>query len=206
MTTDPKTPKPVYQLVGPPIVDDHGHVYYGVWRSLGFCGGSTPWEESPARDVFQDYCSVSWEDMGEWDSFLPTLELAREFQVRFREAGFEFGIIAIYLCESAENVATIEGLPGYLGLDVSTLEPNSVLRGIHDDIDYHHDPEGLDVLWALPPIYFRERVNKWGLLTCYEDAALLRDVMMALEKIDTTHQTAEGVRVLGVQEIRDESS
>lgn len=205
MSSTLNVPVVVYELVGPPIADKQGHLYYGVWRSFAQVG-TTPWEQTSAHEVWKDYCCPSWQDLGEWDSFLPSLDVARSFQSRFAAHGYRFGIIAIYPCESAENVAAIERLPGYMGLDVSTTEPLSVLRGVWEDVDYRDDPEGpegLGALWALPRKYFRDRVNKWGLLSRYEDAALFCDVMRALEKVDVTHQTPKSVRVLAVQEILD---
>ncbi len=204
MTTAPNAAAVYYELVGKPISDVEGHKYYGVDRGFAQTG-SARWEDTPARDVWKDYCSAAWEELGEWDSFMPNLDVARSFQSRFAACGYRFEIIAIYPCESAQDAATIAGLPGYIGLDVSNTEPNSVLRpeALWSNVDFVNQSDPLTALWALAPKYFRDRVNQWGLLYKYDDAVLFRDAMRALEKLDATHQTPEGVRVLGVQEISE---
>ena len=190
-----------YELTRAPIVDMCGHMYHGVDRHFAAVG--VDWDRSTARDVWREYCCAGWEDLGAWDAFFPSLDVAHEFQSRFGDLGNVFGIIAVYPCESAADVVAIEGLAGYLGLDVSTTEPNSVLRpeALWNDIDCTKDASTLRALWAIPPKYFRARVNKYGLLTSYADAVLFRDVMRALEQIDRTGQSPAAVRVLGVQEI-----
>jgi hypothetical protein len=177
-----------YELVCPPITDGQGHAYHGVAR---LCAPMTDGEKSLAKDVWEEYYRAPWEDLGEWDIFFPSLSVARDFQLRFRERGESFDLIAIYHCESAADVTAVERLPGYVGLDVCNTEPNSALypEVLWKDIDYTSDRDSLLALWALPPMYFRTRVNQWGLLTTYDDAAFLRDIMRALEKIDATHQT-----------------
>jgi hypothetical protein len=193
--------KTYYELVCAPRTDERGHMYYGVDRP--FCWvQDRPWEETPARAVWEEWVTSNYEVEEKWDSFFPSLDLARDFQERFHKHGYSFGIIAIHPCGSPEEAASIEKLPGYLGLDVSTGEPESFLypSALWDDLDYEAHQDRLLVLWALPPKYFRSRVNHWGLLSSYEDAVLLQYVMRALRKIEEPDLPLD-IHVLGIQEI-----
>ena len=51
------------------------------------------------------------------------------------------------------------------------------------------------------PKYARLRINQYGLLSNYDDAALLRDVSRSLEKLDETHQIIRGVQIMAIQEV-----
>lgn len=202
MATTKGLPQAYYELVSDPVIDAGGHAYHGVCRDF-FAGVN--WDESPAKDDWKQYVCAKWEDLGEWDAFFPTLDIARDFQRRFRSHGYHPAILAVYPCESASVLPTLAALAGYLGLDVATTEPLSVLRPewVWDDSDYRSDPNHLAVLWALPPKYFRGLVNQWGLLSRYEDAALYRDVMHALATIDPSEQTPTGLHVMAIQDIGD---
>ncbi len=189
-----------YELADQPVVDAHGHTYHGICRQF-YCAAD--WERSAAAEVFMEWCRAPWPDLGDWDIFFPDLELARDFQRRFREAGFEFGVLAVRPCDSRADAAAAEKLPGHLGLDVTDLEPSSALHplALWQMFDEHARKDSLTALWELPAVHFRERLNKWGLLDDFDEAALLRRVMRALERIDTTDQSPQGVRVLAVQEL-----
>lgn len=200
MGVTPRLTRVYYELVSDPVVDASGHAYHGVDRD--FFGGVN-WDESPAKDDWKEYVCAEWEDLGEWDGFFPTLDIARDFQRRFRSHGYQSTVLALYPSESASDLSALEALPGYLGLDVATTEPLSVLRPewVWDDIDYRSDPNHLGVLWALPPKYFRGLLNQWGLLSRYEDAAFYCDIMHALATIDPSEQTPTGLHVMAIQEI-----
>jgi len=188
-----------YELVSEPPTDPDGHTYFGVWRSFA-CAAE--WENTPAGEVWKDYVTGSWKMDEKWDSFLPNLDLARQFQSRFREHGYTFGIIAIYPCHSPETLSHIQDVPGYLGLDVATREPNSFLhpRTLWEIFDYATNECPLAVLCALSSEHFRSRVNQWGLLINYDDAVALQHVWQALHKLEEPDLPLD-IHVLGIQEI-----
>ena len=106
----------------------------------------------------------------------------------------------VYACESPDDAEMLARIEGYLGLDVTSTEPHSVLHpeGICQDIPREAGPPELVPIWVLEQRYFRSRINQWGLLDDFEDAVLLRDLTWALHKIDPTQGNPMGVRVLGV--------
>lgn len=192
-----------YWLVGGPETDEQGHEYFGVVRH--FVWGDRGWDDDghPASGVWRDFCCAEWDvDMEEeWEDYFPTLDAAKGFQARFQKYGYSFVIIAIYPCESAENVAEAQKLPGFLGLDVANTDFESVLSigALWKDFGPYEGP--LDALWAIGPKYARLRLNRYGLLSNYEDAALLRDVGRAMEKLVERHETIQRLQIMAIQQV-----
>ncbi len=190
-----------FGLVGEPVIVN-GHKYFGIWRHFAAEVGATQ-EDHPAWDLMAELGTTNYDFDEEWDGYFPSLDIATGFQTRFRGLGYSFGIIAIHVCESTDNVEEAKKLKGFLGLDVSNTEPNSVLMPIAVWRENRPYKEKLAVLWDMISRYARFCVNQYGLLDNYEDAVLLRDYSHALEQVDKTNQTVRGVRILAIQEILD---
>src|SRR5438552_1511517 len=99
--------------------------YDGLQRAI------PPWvlrdEHSLTEQIWMDQCNASEEEEDSW-AFLPSLEVAKQFFDRYKEHGTEFDIVAVYECTSPADVQVVERLSGYIGLDVSSTEPDSALH------------------------------------------------------------------------------
>jgi hypothetical protein len=191
--------RPYYALLEPVSSTGLGHhTYHGVNRPC------------PAHviDMTRPEIKAIWEDEirslaedEEWCAFFEVLAKAVEFQRRYAEHGYEFEIVAVYPCDTPAEALEVERLPGYLGLDVSSTEPDSALHpaGIWRAFPPGSGPEHLVPIWNLEQKYFQARLNEFGLLTSYADALLLRDLKNALAKIDPSQGEPVGVRILGLQ-------
>ena len=197
--TGMQLPTAYYCLVDHPIRDEAGHEYWGVDRPYA-SHGSGPWEDSPAREVWIEQCSTDFDVPPQWDGFFPSVDIANHFKRQYLRHGYRFEIIEVHPCYAPAHAEAIAKLPEYFGLDVATTEPQSVLvpSALWSDIDYEAAGDPLNVLWALPPKYFRRMTNNRGLLCCYQSASLFRDVMLGLQRIDDSHQSPKNVLVMGI--------
>jgi hypothetical protein len=197
--------RPHYMLVPPVAPGDRKQSYHGVDRPepahlVDLTEGSATYaiwrDEFDATD--QEY---------EWCRFFDRLDVARDFRRRYAEHGYEFEIIAVYPCNDPLDARAIERLPGYLGLDVSSMEPDSALHPARmwESFPPGSGAEHLVPIWRLEQAYFQPRLNQWGLLTDYTDAVLLHDLKHALQVIDQRYGEPAGVRVLAIVRVGEEA-
>jgi hypothetical protein len=189
---------PYYILVAPANSQPSGRPYYGLHRNVPASAATSP----EGRAVWEEEREAFAED-DEWCLFFDSLDTAIEFRRRYAAHGYAFDLLAVYACESPDDATVLELLDGYLGLDVTSTEPHSVLHpeGICQDIPRDAGPPELVPIWRLEQRYFRSRINQWGLLNDFEDGVLLRDLTRALSKLDPTQGDPVGVRVLGIVQV-----
>jgi len=192
-----------YFLVSPDPVDpgEGRPPYYGVARTK-HAHVMDLTEGSPTYWIWREEIEAK-EEEEEWCLFFGELDVARTFRRRYAEQGYEFQIIAVYPCESEADVSAVEKLPGYLGLDVASTEPDSALHPAwmwcsYSDAAAQADP--IIPILRLEQACFRPRLNRWGLLNSWVDASLLYDVKQALQKIEPNCEPA-GVRILAIVQV-----
>ena len=135
----------------------------------------------PAQGVWTAHVDASIND-DRWCSFLPTLELGRAFQERYKKAGFAFDLLRVQECVSEEIGRTEQTAPRFIGFDVVTSEPLSQIREwiLVDQVPV---PQKLEPIWRVAHGFFCPRLNESRLLHNYADAALLRCLMLAVVEL-----------------------
>ncbi len=188
-----------YALVLPIENQPSARPYLGLDRPCPASEANSP----EAKSVWEEEREALADD-DEWCTYHNSLDTALEFRRRYAACGYEFDLIAVYPCECPSDVDYLQQLDGYMGLDITSTEPHSVLHpeGIWRDFPREEGPPELIPIWLLEQKYFRPRLNKWGLLDDFDDAVLLRNLAWALHKIDPTQGDPSGARVLGIVDMK----